>query len=196
MVNLVELGSRVKTARKERGYTLDELAKRAELGKGMLSKVENFRVTPSLPTIIKIAAALEIPLEKLFKGLDQKTVTNVVKKGESKEIDRDSEHSSIRYFDLAHTRLNRKMDPFELKIPPGGGRDQPMSHEGEEFLTVLEGTILFRINDDRFVMSEGDSIYFDADSPHCVNNPSDKAARVLCVFEGCASHFKMILAAK
>ena len=78
MVNLVELGSRVKTARKERGYTLDELAKRADLGKGMLSKVENFRVTPSLPTIIKIAAALEIPLEKLFKGLDQKTVTNVV----------------------------------------------------------------------------------------------------------------------
>lgn len=182
MVNLVELASRVKTARKERGYTLDELAKRAELGKGMLSKVENFRVTPSLPTIIKIAAALEIPLEKLFEGLDRKTETNVVKKGESKEVDRDSEHSSIRYFDLAHTRPNRKMDPMELHIPPGGGRAQPMSHEGEEFLTVLEGSISLLINDDEHLMSEGDSIYFDAESPHCVQNPSDKEARIICVF--------------
>ncbi|MFC4991911.1 helix-turn-helix domain-containing protein [Rubritalea tangerina] len=182
MVNLVELATRVKSARKERGYTLDELAKRADIGKGMLSKVENFRVTPSLPTIIKVAAALEIPLEKLFEGLDKKTEAKVVRKGESKAVDRDSEHSSIAYFDLAHPRPNRKMDPFELSIPPGGGREQPMSHEGEEFLRVLEGTVHLRIDEREHEMHAGDSIYFDAEVPHCLQNPTEEEARVLCVF--------------
>ena len=123
----------MKTARKARGFTLDDLAKRSGLGKGILSKVENFRVTPSLPSIIKIAAALEIPLEKLFEGLDQKPETCIVRKGDRKEVERNSEASTIRYYDLAHLRPGRKMDPFELSIPAGGGRREPMSHEGEEF---------------------------------------------------------------
>ena len=133
MVNLVELATRVKTARKTKGMTLDQLAERSGLAKGILSKVENFRVTPSLPSIIKIAAALDIPLEKLFEGLDQKPITSIVRKSEVKEVERDSEESTIRYFDIAHPRANRKMDPFELIVPAGGGRKMPMTHEGEEF---------------------------------------------------------------
>lgn len=75
VVGLVELGTRVKTARKVRGFTLDDLTKRSGLGKGVLSKVEIFRKTTSFSSIIKIAAALVIPLEKLFEGLDQKPET-------------------------------------------------------------------------------------------------------------------------
>ncbi len=184
MVNLVELATRVKTARKTKGMTLDQLAERSGLAKGILSKVENFRVTPSLPSIIKIAAALDIPLEKLFEGLDQKPITSIVRKSEVKEVERDSEESTIRYFDLAHPRANRKMDPFELIVPAGGGRKMPMTHEGEEFLHVVEGKVVFELDDELLNLEAGDSIYFDAEIPHCLRNDSKKDAKVICVFMG------------
>lgn len=184
MVNLVELATRVKSARKGKGMTLDDLAERSGLAKGVLSKVENFRVTPSLPSIIKIASALEIPLDKLFEGLDRKPETSIVRKGESKEVERDSEESSIRYFDLAHLRPNRRMDPFELIVPSGGGRLELKTHEGEEFLRVLEGDVLFELSEKIEKLSADDSVYFDAEIPHRIWNESKKEARVLCVFLG------------
>ena len=183
-MNLVELATRLKAARREAGLTLDQLAERAGLAKGILSKVENFRVTPSLPSLVKIAGALEIPLEKLFEGIgvDNDTSTCIVKKADRKEVERDPEYSTIRYYDMAPSRAWRKMDPFEVNIPAGGGRLEPIPHEGEEFLTVLEGTIAFQLGDESHTLNAGDSAYFNAEVPHCVQNPSKKAARVLCVF--------------
>lgn len=184
MLNLVELAARVRERRKKIGLTLDEVAERSGVAKGILSKVENFRVTPSLPSIIKIAAALEIPLETLFEGLslDQSETVEVVAKEDRKEVERDREYSSIRYYDLAHKRTQRKMDPFELVIPPEGGRRKPMQHEGEEFLTVLAGRVNLRIGDEEHSLKAGDSVYFNAEVPHCVQNPTKREARVLCVF--------------
>ena len=74
-MNLVELSSRIKSARLERGYTLDRVAEISGLGKGLLSKVENFRVTPSLPTIARICEALGLNISELFIGLDDKPKT-------------------------------------------------------------------------------------------------------------------------
>ncbi|MGB0774475.1 MAG: cupin domain-containing protein [Akkermansiaceae bacterium] len=184
MLNLVELATRVKNGRKSLGLTLDEVSERSGLAKGLLSKVENFRVTPSLPSIIKIAAALDIPLEKLFEGLSLENVATagVVTKADRKEVERDRECSSIRYYDLAHNRAQRKMDPFELHIPVGGGREKPMQHEGEEFLTVLEGTVNLLLGDENHKLEVGDSIYFNAEVPHCVQNAGETDARILCVF--------------
>jgi len=184
MLNLVELASRVKDGRKKLGLTLEEMAERSGLAKGILSKVENFRVTPSLQSIIRIAAALEIPLEKLFEGLsvEQSTTAQIVTKEDRKEVERDKEFSSIRYFDLAHRRAQRKMDPFELLIPSGGGREKPMPHEGEEFLTVLVGRVNFQIGEETHALKAGDSVYFNAEVPHCLQNVTKKDARVLCVF--------------
>ncbi|SHK12648.1 transcriptional regulator, XRE family with cupin sensor [Rubritalea squalenifaciens DSM 18772] len=182
MINLVELASRIKNARKDRNYTLDDLSARSGLGKGILSKVENFRVTPSLPTLVKIASALDMPMEKLFEGLDDKTEVSILRKGDFKQVERDAGESTIQYYDLAHKRPNRGMDPFELIIPSKSGRDSAKPHEGEEFFVVKQGKVIFTIGDDTYEMSEGDTAYFDATVPHCVNNPHDEEARLICVF--------------
>ena len=90
-----------------------------------MSKVENFRVTPSLPTLVKIAAALDMPMEKLFEGLDDKTEVSILRKGDFKQVERDAGESTIQYYDLAHKRPNRGMDPFELIIPSSQAEIQP-----------------------------------------------------------------------
>lgn len=184
MMNLVELAIRLKSARQKAGLTLDQLAERSGVAKGVLSKVENFRVTPSLPSLIKIVGALGVPLDKIFEGIgaEQENSITVVRKKERSEVERDAEKSSIRYFDMMPSRTWRKMDPFELQVPPGGGRAELLTHEGEEFLTVLEGSISFVLGEESYNLAAGDSVYFNAEVPHGIQNPGKKEARVLCVF--------------
>ena len=108
-MNLVELASRIKSARLARGYTLDRVAELSGLGKGLLSKVENFRVTPSLPTLAKLCEALGLSLSELFDGLDEKPKLSIIRSGERKEIERDRDQSDIKYFALAHGRPDRNL---------------------------------------------------------------------------------------
>ncbi len=183
-MNLVELASRIKSTRMAKGYTLDRVAEISGLGKGLLSKVENFRVTPSLPTLAKLCEALGMSLSELFEGLDDKPKLSIVRSSERKNIERDSEQSDIRYHALAHGRPDRNMDPFVLEVPAGGGRREAMPHEGEEFLIVLEGQVSFEYNGQTHALKEGDAAYFDAEVDHRVFNPDATDARLLCVFLG------------
>jgi len=181
-VNLVELAQRVRAARIARGLTLDQVSVASGLGKGLLSKVENFRVTPTLPTLAKLCETLGIKLSELVEGLDQKPKLCMVRRNQRKIVERDGSQSNIVYQSLAHGRANRAMDPFELTIPAHGGRKQAMPHEGEEFLTVLKGKVEFEFDGKVQTLAEGDSIYFDAETDHRLFNLTDKEARVLCVF--------------
>lgn len=181
-MNMVELAARIKSARNGRGFTLERVAEISGLGKGLLSKVENFRVTPSLPTLARITEALGLTMSELLDGLDSKPLISIVRAADRREVERDQ--SDIRYFSLAHGRPDRKMDPFELVIPPHGGRREPMPHEGEEFLIVLEGRVEFDFGDESYRLEVGDAVYFDAETNHCVYNKTASPARVLCMFLG------------
>ncbi|MBN8456863.1 MAG: cupin domain-containing protein [Verrucomicrobia bacterium] len=181
-MNMVELAARIKAARTGKGFTLDRVAEISGLGKGLLSKVENFRVTPSLPTLARITEALGLTMSELLDGLDAKPQISIVRAADRREVERDQ--SDVRYFSLAHGRPDRSMDPFELVIPPHGGRRDPMPHEGEEFLIVLEGTVGFDFGDLTYQLAAGDAVYFDAETQHRVYNNTGDPARVLCLFLG------------
>lgn len=183
-MNLVELASRLKSARLSKGYTLDRVAELSGLGKGLLSKVENFRVTPSLPTLARLCEALGMNLSELFLGLDEKPKLSITRVAERRKHERDRDQSNIDYFALAHGRPDRQMDPFVLEVPAGGGRREAMPHEGEEFLIVLDGDIVFEYNGETHPLASGDCAYFDAEVAHRVYNTTGQDAKILCVFLG------------
>lgn len=183
-MNLVELGQKIRALRLERGMTLDEVVAKSGLTKSWLSKVENFRVTPSLPALIQIAEALDVTVALLFEGLDERPAFVLVKNGDGPRITRDRETSTIVYESLAHERTDRVMDPFVLTVPARGGREAALTHEGEEFLRVLTGKVQFHYGDAVHELAAGDSLYFDAATPHRLWNPWAKPAQVLCVFHG------------
>lgn len=183
-MNLVELAQRIKKLRLERGMTLDQAATKTGLTGSWLSKVENFRVTPSLPALSRIAEALEITVSQLVEGLDRKPKLVRVRPGERLVVERDPTISDILYESLAFKRPDRQMDPFVLTLPPGRGRSESLSHEGEEFLYVLEGATDFEYDDRCHALEAGDALYFDAMAPHRLMNRSRKIARILCVFSG------------
>ncbi len=182
-MNLVELAQRIKNYRREQSLTLEEVATQTGLTRSWLSKVENFRVTPSLPALGKIAQALNITLADLVTGLDEKPEMILVRKNDRTKVERDSspENHSV-YEALAFKRQNRSMDPFIISIPANTSRKNALSHEGEEFLLVLSGEIHFEYGDDLYSLDEGDSLYFDAHVNHRILNKSENKSEVLCVF--------------
>lgn len=188
-VNLVELAQRLRRLRQERNLTIDDVAARSGLTRSWWSKVENFRITPSLPAMFRVASALGVTVSDLFDGLEDRPELVIVRKSERVRFHRDAEVSSIQYESLAHTRPSRSMDPMMLTLEPGAGRDVALAHEGEEFLIVLEGRVIFEFAERRIELDAGDNLYFDATVKHRLLNPFDQVARVLCVMDFKQSQF-------
>ena len=181
-MNLIQLSQRIRKLRIQRGYTLEQVAEATGLTRGVLSKVENFRVTPSLATLSKIAQAFGVTMSELFEGLEEKPDMVVVRKDERVIVERDRPDSNIVYHALAHTRPNKIMEPFLLEVPPGEARRQKLAHEGEEFLMVLKGKVDYEYGDAGFQLEEGDCLYEDGTTEHTLNNPTDEIALVLCIY--------------
>lgn len=181
-MNLVELSQRIKQRRLDQGLSLEEAAAAAGQTRSWLSKVENFRITPSLPALARVAEALRISLAALLEGLDAKPQIVLTKKKDRRAIQRDPQNSDIVYHTLTNGRANRRMNPFVLDVPAGGGRSVSRPHEGEEFLIVLGGKVTLEYGKEVFHLEEGDTLYFDADTPHRLHNPHKRAAQVMCVF--------------
>lgn len=181
-MNLVELAQRIHALRQKQGLTLKQVASRTGLTPSWLSKVENFRVTPSLPALGRIAAALGTSVSELVAELDEAPSLTLVRAGERTVVERDAPDSETTYESLAHNRSGRRMDPFELTVPGESSRRAALTHEGEEFLIVLEGRIQLEHDGSVHDLTRGDAAYFDATRPHRLVNPHKRAATVLCVF--------------
>jgi transcriptional regulator with XRE-family HTH domain len=182
-MDLVELSQRIRAIRLDQRLTLADIEERTGLTRSWLSKVENFRITPSLPALGKIALALNVSVADLFVVLEETPPLVVVRKKERKVVERDpSEVNATKYESLAFKRADRAMEPFLLTVPAGSFRKEALGHEGEEFLIVQSGKIDFEFNGELYKLATGDSLYFDGGVQHRLMNPYARAATVLCVF--------------
>ena len=182
-MNLVELAQRIKSCRLDQRLTIEAVAAQCGLTRSWLSKVENFRVTPSLPALGRIAKALGVSVSELVEGLDERPQLVVIRNNERNVVQRDhSPRNRSIYESLAHKRMNRVMDPFLITIPGGVSREKALTHEGEEFLYVQSGSVQFEYDGEIAALRTGDSLYFDANVPHRLLNPNKRPAKVLCVF--------------
>jgi transcriptional regulator with XRE-family HTH domain len=187
-MNLVFLAQRIREIRKRRNLTLEQLAEGAELTPSLLSRIENFRATPSLAALGRIAAALGVTMAELMTGVDERRRLVIVPRSERQVVERDSPRSSIVYHALAATRHAKLMEPLLLDVPPGEPRKEALPHEGEEFLMVVEGTVELEYGKERHVLQKGDCAYLDAAEPHRLINPGRKKASVLSVLSGDNNH--------
>lgn len=183
-MNLVELAQRIKAKRLEQSLTLEQVASRTGLTRSVLSKVENFRVTPSLPALGKIAVALATSVSELTEGLDEKPQLVIVRQGEGVKVERDKPESRIVYESLAHDRYSKSMEPLLLGVPAGTARKRALKHEGEEFIYVVSGRVELEYGDDVHQLNAGDSAYFDGQVEHRLVNSNTQPAKVLSVFGG------------
>ncbi|EMR12279.1 transcriptional regulator [Methylophaga lonarensis MPL] len=162
------LGNTLRSIRLDNGLTIAEVAERANLSRGMLSKIENGLTSPSLDKLEQLANALGVTLSRLFNDYDNpKGGAQFVKSGEGMEVVRRGTKSGHTYQLLAYDQgPNKLFEPFLISLEEESEVFAPFEHPGTEFIYMLEGRLEYTVSDETYLLEPGDSLTFNAEQPH------------------------------
>jgi transcriptional regulator with XRE-family HTH domain len=186
-----QIAKNIKKIRLDHDLSQEKLAELSGLTKGYISKIEKSDTAPPLSTLSKIAAALNVDITLLTAEeleLPEDIDLCIVRKGEGKKISNAS-LEGYHYEALAHKKSGKNMEPFFLM--PAFDEKAVFQHEGEEFMYVLQGVHEFVYNDKKYILNEGDSIYFDSRIPHTGRSVGKEKAKILAVMYSYKRHQKM-----
>lgn len=165
----VAIGREVKAFRRVHNITVAELAATTGLSNGMLSKIENGVISPSLTTLQTLAEALGVPLTALFQGFEEKREVVHVEAGTGVEANRRGTRAGHQYNLLGHLGSSAAgvvVEPYLITLNEESDTFPDFQHDGQEFIYMLAGEVEYRHGDRTFHMKPGDSLFFDADAPH------------------------------
>jgi len=178
------VGDRVKKIREEKGLSLADVASRTGYDESFLARIEQNEISPPLGALIKLGKALDMKMGFFISGGATKPYT-IVRQEERRKISRrassDDQKYGYTYQALAPGKSDRHMEPFLVTLEQSE-EDELSTHEGQEFIYVLEGRMEAVLDKDRVVLDPGDAIYYDSNIPHqvrCVDGPSAKILAVL-----------------
>ncbi len=181
------VGLKIKKIRETQNIDLQELSNRTNIDIKQLQKIEEEKIFPSLAPLIKIARAMGVRLGTFLDDLGQSGPvvlrSSELEKGVrfTSQARENLEH--LNFHSLAFNKIDRNMEPFFIDIEPSQQSDYMLSsHEGEEFIYVLEGIIEINYGKDVFKLEKGDSIYMDSIVDHNVHAGNNSPAKILAVF--------------
>ena len=162
------IGSELRRIRLAQRLTIAEVANKAGITGGMVSKLENAQSSASLDTLHNMTRALGVTLGALFQGFPPaEGGAQMVKKGRGMEVVRRGTKRGHTYHLLAAERGPRRMfEPFLVTLTDKSEVFQRFEHSGTEFLHILEGRIEYRHGRHTYMMSPGDSLTFKGAIPH------------------------------
>jgi transcriptional regulator with XRE-family HTH domain len=163
-----QIGATVRRLRNSMGLTLGEIAKRSKISPGMLSRLENGDVSPSLETLGALTTALGVPLANLFTDIGKpRGSAQHVPKGEGLEVVRRGTKRGHTYHLLAADRGPRRaFEPFLVTLNDKSEVFPGFEHPGTEFIYLLEGSLTYRHGDEIHQLKAGDALTFNGVVPH------------------------------
>lgn len=173
-----ELGARMRSLRERKGLPLRVVAESAGVSESFLSQVERGLASPSVASLRRVAEALGESVGSLFEG--PAVAGTVVRVGERRRL----VHPQRQWEDVLLTPGDAKhLQVILSTIEAGGGSgEEAYSHDSdEECVMVLRGRLEFWIEDECFLLKEGDSLLFESRRPHRNRNPGPSKAEVLWV---------------
>jgi len=184
---LIQISNKIKERRREKNITVQELATRANVSKGLISQIENSRTIPSLLVLIEIIKALEIDLNEFFKDIRSKTadLPIIVKRKDEYEHFEKEHANGFRYERIFTQSINHStVDIVILVLEPGAYRPL-VETEAFEYKYVLSGEVEYQFNEEKIILNQGDSMLFDGRIPHTPKNlgASDASMLVIYFFE-------------
>lgn len=176
--NLV--GQRIRTLRERQDLSLRALSARCGLSINAISQIERGENSPTVSSLHQLANALGVSITELFRGDHEHSVVFVPAASRLK-----SEYGGLRLESLGIGLPYQQLQPFLVTIEPGAGNtDEPVSHEGEEFVFCLAGEIDYHVGPERYHLRAGDSLLFESARPHHFHNDAAGPATCLLIFLG------------
>lgn len=180
----VAIGHEVRALRKQMNITVADLADGCGLSVGMLSKIENGLTSPSLTTLQSLAHTLGVPVTYLMRKFEEERMAVQVKSGEGVTMERRGSRAGRQYQllgYLAATDSGVVSEPYMITLTSQSDEFPIFQHDGVEYLYFLEGSVEYRHGDKTFLMKPGDSLFFDADTPHGPGKLIQLPARYLSI---------------
>jgi transcriptional regulator with XRE-family HTH domain len=179
------IGRRIAKLREQKGISIEQLSQLTGFDRQMLQGIEKGDVCPQLGTIIKLSKALDSALERLL-GEGGHKLYAVTRRGERKVVARTTtsrgQRPAYTYMGLAPEVRGRHMEALMVELEEITDEEQAV-HAGEEFIHVLDGTVVLRVGDDQFELEAGDSAYYLSTTRHLLSAKNGKA-RILAVIYG------------
>ena len=187
MDNTKIIGEKIKALRESRQISVEDLMERTGLAQEQIERIESNVDIPSLAPLIKIARALGV---RLGTFLDDQDGSGAVVCRKEEHTDNSisfsnnavSARTHMQYHSLSASKADRHMEPFIIDINQTDENAYELSsHEGEEFIYVMEGVVEIAYGKKKHVIEAGDSIYYDSIVPHHVHGFEGQAARIPAV---------------
>lgn len=172
------VGRKLRELRNRKGFSLRALAERSGLNINTLSMIENGKTSPSVSTLQQLAQALEVPIATLFESqtAEKRVVHTTADQRPSAAF------GSTQMQSLGKDLAGSYVQPFVVTLKPGmGSGDRMIVHTGHEFVYCLQGAIRYQIEQEEYILNQGDSLLFEAHLPHCWENHSQDAAQILLI---------------
>jgi transcriptional regulator with XRE-family HTH domain len=180
-----KVGPRMAKYMAQNDISMEALAERTGLSVALLTSIRDDEVYPSLGPLVKIARVLGVRLGTFLD--DQDSVDPLI----VRRADRRSALSTLRatdrpvetqFYSLGRGKTDRHMEPFYVELLPESGQEEALSsHEGEEFIVVLEGRVDVVYGKETHRLEAGDSIYYNSIVPHHVGCAGEHTAAIYAV---------------
>ena len=180
----VAIGRQIRIYRKQMEITVSDLSKTTGLSTGMLSKIENGNTSPSLSTLQTLSNALSIPMTAFFKQFEQKRECIHTKANEGVEVEGEGTRAGHQYNLLGHLGSNDSgviVEPYLIELTSETDTFKTFQHGGLETIYMLAGEITYRHGDGVYKLQPGDTLFFDANTPHGPETLDKLPARFLSI---------------
>ena len=184
------IADKLRTLRLRRSIGLAQLAEHTGFSPAMLSRLENGRLIPTLPTLVRIAMVFNVGLDYFFTDPRKRHVVAVSRRNERKVFPSDPKSSRVPWhFETLDFRANeRKLNGYLAHFHPlPKEKITAHFHPGVELLYLLEGELEMIIGVDTFRLSAGDSIYFDSLQKHAYRSLVKEPCTAVVITAGSAS---------
>ena len=175
-------GQKVRSSREAQGFTLKEVGAKTGISADVLDRLERGETYLPLGQLIKLSKALSLKMSDVISsGQEPFTIVRSEQRRSFSRFGKSKEDShGYEYESLAPNKKDRTMEPFIVTLHPTAA-DEPSSHDGQEFIFVLDGEMEVVVGDVRDVLKSGDAVYYDSTSTHLVKAHGDKPAKILAV---------------
>ncbi|MFK0074280.1 MULTISPECIES: helix-turn-helix domain-containing protein [Arthrobacter] len=172
----INIGSRIRAARKAQRMTIEQVADVTGLTKGFLSRVERDLTSPSVASLVTLCQVLSVDIGDLFAATD----VALTRADEAPKI---SFGGDGIVETLLTARSERRVQLLRGVIEPGGkGESELYSVDCDvDVLHVVRGRIVLILSNERYELSAGDTLSFPGREPHTWLNPTDEEVEVLWV---------------